>query len=138
MPPDDKPPHEVLELISLSLRHDSISSSNTADQMTAEDGKTLDKESREKPASHALLTLETLPNEIIASIAAMLTVDIDAPYVVSRPTLSTSATRKQEDANARRDLIRLCMVSKRIASNAQKALYRNVLIEMSSSPMPTP
>jgi hypothetical protein len=96
--------------------------------MTAEDGKTLDKESREKPASHALLTLETLPNEIIASIAAMLAVDIDAPYVVSRPTLSTSATRKQEDANARRDLIRLCMVSKRIASNAQKALYRNVLI----------
>lgn len=85
-------------------------------------------ESGEKPASHELLTLETLPNEIISSIAVMMTVDTNVPYVVSRPELSTSAKRKQEDANARQDLISLCMVSKRMASNLQKALYQNVLI----------
>lgn len=96
--------------------------------MTSDDEQDASKELQEQPASHEHSALETIPNEIISSIARMLAVSIDLPYEVSRPNLTTFKSRKQEYANARRDLRSLCMVSKRMAPNAQKALYRNILI----------
>lgn len=94
--------------------------------MTAEDAKDNVETIQATPASHEHLTLETLPNEIISSIAGMLAIGIDVPY--NRASLKTSAGCKHERRNALRDLRRLCMVSKSIIFNAQKALYRNILI----------
>lgn len=61
----------------------------------------------------------------------MMAMDTKVPYVVSgfNSVTKTTAAHKNEDASARRDLTSLCMTSKRIAPNAQKALYRNILIE---------
>lgn len=68
-----------------------------------------------------------IPNEIILLVALKLTVDIHAPYVPygsSKRTLS----RREEDTNPRRDLLNLCLVSRRIRYIAQEALYRNIFI----------
>lgn len=96
--------------------------------MTSGDERDASKELQEQPAPHGHPALETIPNEIISSIAGMLAISIDLPYEVSRPDLTTFKSHKQECADACRDLRSLCMVSKRMVPNAQKALYRNVLI----------
>lgn len=83
-----------------------ISSSVMAGQMTPEDEKGPGEEMQEQAhaSSHEQLTLETIPNEIISSIAGMLAVGIHLPYEVSRIFLKTSENGKQQHSNARRDL----------------------------------
>lgn len=100
-----------------------------ADHTTSENEKTLEEEAHRRIASHEVLTLETLPRKITSLILAAMTIDVSVPYVVSRSTLQTPATRKKEDASARRDLRSLCMVSKRMVSKARPALYRNILVK---------
>ncbi|POS80248.1 hypothetical protein DHEL01_v201373 [Diaporthe helianthi] len=77
-----------------------------AGQMTPEDEKGPGEEMQEQAhaSSHEQLTLETIPNEIISSIAGMLAVGIHLPYEVSRIFLKTSENGKQQHSNARRDL----------------------------------
>lgn len=99
-----------------------------ADHTLSGNEKTLEEEAHRRIASHEVLTLETLPRKITSLILAAMTIDVSVPYVVSRSTLQTPATRKNEDASARRDLRSLCMVSKRMVSKARPALYRNVLV----------
>lgn len=98
-----------------------------ADQMKVENGKGIEQETHETATPHEVVTLETLPNEIISSIAVEMLVDIEVPCVDFR------TRRDHEDYNrdeflARQDLTSFCMASKRIAPSAQKALYRNILI----------
>ncbi|KAG6355639.1 hypothetical protein INS49_003601 [Diaporthe citri] len=97
-----------------------------ADQIPAENEKKPEKEAQRE---NAALTLDTLPRNITSLILATITIDVNVPYVVSPSTFQTSATRKKEDASARRDLVSLCMVSKRMISKTRPALYRNILID---------
>lgn len=99
-----------------------------ADHTAAENKKTPEKEAHRENASHEVLKLDTLPRKITSLVLAAMTIDVSVPYVVSRSTLQTPATRKKEDASARRDLRSLCMVSKRMVSKARPALYRNILV----------
>lgn len=92
-----------------------------ADQSTAQNAEQPEKETYEKNTSHEIVTVDSLPNEIISSIALALAVDIHAPYV-------SDEYPHKENINACRHLTNLCMVSKRISSNAQKALYRYILL----------
>lgn len=97
-----------------------------ADQIPAENEKQPEKEAHRE---NAALTLETLPPKIASLVLAKITIDVNVPYVVSPSTFQTSATRKKEDASARRDLVSLCLVSKRMSSKARPALYRNILVD---------
>lgn len=96
-----------------------------ADQLAAESAEQPEQEGRGEDAPH---TLGTLPPKIISLVLATMTVDADEPYLLDRDTLQPSTARKEKDASARRDLASLCLVSKRMASAAQQALYRNLLI----------
>lgn len=100
-----------------------------ADQIAAENEKKPEEEAGRANGSRKALTLDTLPRKIISLILATMTIDVNVPYTVSRSTFETPATRKEEDASARRDLVSLCLVSKRMVSNARPALYRNILID---------
>lgn len=70
---------------------------------------------------------DRIPNEIISLIANKLTVDIHAPYVPYGSEERTLPVR-DEHINPRRDLMSLCLVSRRMRFIAQKALYRNIFI----------
>lgn len=100
-----------------------------ADQIAAENEKKPEEEADRANGSRKALTLDTLPRKIISLILATMTIDVNVPYTVSRSTFETPATRKEEDASARRDLVSLCLVSKRMVSNARPALYRNILVD---------
>lgn len=97
-----------------------------ADQIPGENEKQPEKEAHRE---NVALTLDTLPRKIVSLILATMTIDVNVPYEVSPPTFQTSATRKKEDASARRDLVSLCLVSKRMISKARPTLYRNILID---------
>lgn len=104
-----------------------MSLSNIADRMATANEKKPEEDTPRKKAPPA--PLETLPREIISLILATVTIDVNEPYVVSRSTLQTPATRMEQDASARRDLTSLCRVSRRMVSKARPALYRNILID---------
>lgn len=72
-----------------------------------------------------ILTLDTIPDEIILLIAMKMAVDIHKPYMPyeSHPNPSTI-----EGDECLQGLVNLCLVSKRMHDVAKEALYRNILI----------
>lgn len=72
-----------------------------------------------------ILTLDTIPDEIILLIAMAMAVDIHKPYVPydNHPNPPTI-----EGDKCRQGLLNLCLVSKHMHNVAQEALYKNILI----------
>lgn len=78
-------------------------------------------------AEHIADAFDRIPDEIISLVAIKLTVDIHAPYVPYGAG-GRILPMREEDTNPRRDLINLCLVSRRMRCIAQEALYRNIFI----------
>lgn len=72
-----------------------------------------------------ILTLDTIPDEIILLIAMAMAVDIHKPYV---PYESYPSPYTIERDKCRQGLVNLCLVSKHMHNVAQEALYKNIHI----------